>query len=130
MGGNPSPRQPCHAVLSLPNQPFHACAQFATPLLLLEFSPGDLGAPSVFGLSVFLFKVTHAAVAASQPATAVAQPTATVTLDAHPVATATDGPPHTCAAAKPLTVDPSYPRGSLSSGRCAAAGWTARLAGS
>ena len=33
------------------------CEQFATPLLLLEFSPGDLGAPSIFGLSVLLFKV-------------------------------------------------------------------------
>ena len=31
--------------------------QFSTPLLLLEFSPGDLGAPTAFGLSVFLFKV-------------------------------------------------------------------------
>ena len=57
MGGNPGPCQPCHAVLSRPKKPFHACEQFATPLLLLEFSPGDLGAPSVFGLSVFLFKV-------------------------------------------------------------------------
>ena len=55
MGGNPSPCQPCGALRS--RQTSHSCGQFATPLLLLEFSPGDLAAPSVFGLSVLLFKV-------------------------------------------------------------------------
>jgi len=34
-----------------------AATQFATPLLLLEFTPGDLAAPTIFGLCVFLFKV-------------------------------------------------------------------------
>ena len=52
---NPSPCQPCDALLS--RQTSRSCEQFATPLLLLEFSPGDLAAPSVFGLSVLLFKV-------------------------------------------------------------------------
>ena len=47
--------QPCDALLS--RQTSRSCEQFATPLLLLEFSPGDLAAPSVFGLSVLLFKV-------------------------------------------------------------------------
>lgn len=53
--GNPSPPQPCYALLS--RHTSRVCEQFATPLLLLEFSPGDLGAPSIFGLSVLLFKV-------------------------------------------------------------------------
>jgi hypothetical protein len=46
-----SPAVPC----SLATPP--VCEQFATPLLLLEFSPGDLAAPCTFGLSVFLLKV-------------------------------------------------------------------------
>ena len=41
----------------------HACTklgskawEFATPLMLLQFSDGNLFAPTVFGLAVFVFK--------------------------------------------------------------------------
>ena len=34
--------------------------EFATPLLLLRFSPGSLLAPTVFGLTIFLFRCAPA----------------------------------------------------------------------
>ena len=92
------------------------CEQFATPLLLLEFSPGDLGAPSIFGLSVLLFKVRRRRPlhAYTRPSLSSAPPLPSSTAPQHlpsytrssthmldPSTHAHSGPPHTAAAATP-----------------------------
>ena len=92
------------------------CEQFATPLLLLEFSPGDLGAPSIFGLSVLLFKVRRRRPlhAYTRPSLSSPPPLPSSTAPQHlpsytrpsthmldPSTYAHSGPPHTAAAASP-----------------------------